>query len=893
MTGSQVYLKSCHLLSSISQTSSFILASVFEIRKLKGDKPVKNKQTFRGILNFAFSIVFAFGLFAGINAATLSPALQGQMNGLANNASVGVVIISFNTSDGLSTANLNTLRAVGLTSGVTFQKLGMVGAVLTAGQVRTLAANPSVKSIWSNDRLQYFMNAARMVTGVDKIRSDPAFTLRNGGMPVSGNGDFSVLVIDTGIDTTHGDLPMGTKVIQNTQRVVSTEAGNTGITVGGVPLNGFTPSLSIENVPNNDNVGHGTHCAGIVGGLGSRSGGTYAGVAPGVKIVGSGGGAVILVLDALAGWEYGLSHQDQYRIRVITNSYGPLGGGQFNPDEPLMVAAKNAYDHNMTVLFAGGNDGSAKNTLSPYAQAPWVIGVAAGTKDGMLAGFSSRGLPREERLNDNNAFNDNEAPTITAPGNGRFFESSLARYGFTTDIVSVRASTNLTANGLDADAELPVGMIPFYTQISGTSMATPFTAGIVALMLDADPTLNPDEIKQILTDTATKMPGYADFEVGAGYVNAYAAVDKVYNRGKNFHNFSETAFNTQFGEERPAAQPFHIDYDPSVSGAGSANSRNFTVDPDMSVLDVWAQVDTVIEAGTGNFVGVRIYDPNGVAYGATSIPTPVIGTDIRETTVQNPVPGIWRMEVRGASGLAAAPVSSPRQIASPGPVEANVTQVKYILPIIPDIQNHPQQAQIEFALKNRLIDTYADGTFRPDSIVTREDLARSLVLNTPMRQSIATTPKFSDVSGDLARIAEAVTAKGSTLRDYNFVPFGMMSFSGNLFSPTGSVNRLDFAVALVRALGHDAEAMALAGSTVTSGGTPLSDNAQIPSNLRGYVQIAINDGMFEAFPAEIRLIGPGQYQAIPGPRFEPATTVNRAKLAVKLGAFRQLFTTGG
>src|SRR5205085_6311860 len=118
-------------------------------------------------------------------------------------------------------------------------------------------------------------------------RGDSQFTFRNGGFPVTGNGDFSVFVIDSGIDATGADLPLGTKIIQNTQRVVSTDAGNTGITVGGVPLNGFTPSLSIENVPNTDNVGHGTHCAGNIGGLGSRSGGVYSGVAPGVKIVGS------------------------------------------------------------------------------------------------------------------------------------------------------------------------------------------------------------------------------------------------------------------------------------------------------------------------------------------------------------------------------------------------------------------------------------------------------------------------------------------------------------------------------------------------------------------------------------------------------------------------------
>ncbi|MCV5948252.1 S8 family serine peptidase, partial [Escherichia coli] len=123
---------------------------------------------------------------------------------------------------------------------------------------------------------------------------------------------------------------------------------------------------------------------------------------------------------------------------------------------------------------------------------------------------------------------DFDAPTITAPGTGRIFASNAGR--FTTDIVSVRSASNLTANGTTDDTELPPYAIPFYTQISGTSMATPFVAGVVALMLDADPTLTPDEIKQILVDTASRMPGRADYEVGAGYVNAYAAVDKVFNR---------------------------------------------------------------------------------------------------------------------------------------------------------------------------------------------------------------------------------------------------------------------------------------------------------------------------------------------------------------------------
>jgi serine protease AprX len=121
----------------------------------------------------------------------------------------------------------------------------------------------------------------------------------------------------------------------------------------------------------------------------------------------------------------------------------------------------------------------------------------------------------------------------------------------------------------------------------------------------------------------------------------------------------------------------------------------------------------------------------------------------------------------------------------------------------------------------------------------------------------------------------------------------MMTATGSTFNPTGSVNRLDLAVALVRALGHDREARGLANAPVTYNGTALSDSAQIPGALRGYVQVALNIGLFEAFPAEVVQTGPGQFEARPGPRFEPNTNVSRATLAGKLNHYRQLFTTGG
>jgi len=818
---------------------------------------------------------------AQTHTAALSKALRSRLMRLSNDADAGMVIVAFNTSNGLQQSHLDVLRGVGITGGQTFPSLGMVAQPMTIGQVRALSTNPAVRSLWSNDRLIYYMHQARVLGGVQRLQSESAFNVRNGGMPVSGSGDFSVLVIDSGIDATHGDLPFGSKVVQNVHPVVA--AGT---------VEGFTPNITIENLQNTDeSVGHGTHCAGIVGGTGMRSGGLYTGVAPGAKLIGAGLGAGIAVLNAIGAWEWGIANQFRYNIRVVTNSYGPLGGGEYDPDHPFMIASKIMYERSASILFAAGNDGSAKDTLSPYAQAPWVIGVAAGTKEGTLADFSSRGTPKAVRLSDSNPSNDNDAPTITAPGTGRAFESDASR--FTTDIVSVRATSNLSANGTTADTELPPGMIPFYTQISGTSMATPYTAGVVALMLDADPTLTPDEIKQILTDTASKMPGYEDYEVGSGFINAYAAVDKVFNRSRAYRSIQEPTFNAVFSEVRPPQQSFHIDYDPSVSGSGSTNSTTFSVEPGISVLDISATVDTLAEEGTGNLVGIRAYDPSGQAYGATSIPIPVIGTSKREITVSNPPPGTWRLEVRGASGLTAVPVGAPTQIAVPGPVDGVINQVKFILPVIADIDGHPNQAAIETAVRNRVIDIYADGTFRPNAIVTREDLARSLLLNTSLRQSLAATPKFADVSGDLVGISEAVTAKGSTLRDFDFVPNGMISFSGNSFNPAGSVNRLDLAVALVKALGHDAEARALANSTVTSGGTALTDNAQIPGALRGYVQIAINKGLFEAFPAEVRQIAPGQFIVVPGPRFEPATTISRATLAVKLNTYRSLFTTGG
>lgn len=90
-----------------------------------------------------------------------------------------------------------------------------------------------------------------------RLRADKDVTARNGGTPVSGRG-IGVLINDSGVDGTHDDIKLGTHLVQNT--LGSTNLHN---------LNAMLPVTYIEGVPNTDNnSGHGTHCAGTVGGNG-------------------------------------------------------------------------------------------------------------------------------------------------------------------------------------------------------------------------------------------------------------------------------------------------------------------------------------------------------------------------------------------------------------------------------------------------------------------------------------------------------------------------------------------------------------------------------------------------------------------------------------------------
>lgn len=376
-----------------------------------------------------------------------------------------------------SDTDVQKLKDLGLKT-VTFKHLPVVAVQGTKEAIQQTFSLNGLLSVYSNKQLTYLLKDSAPLIGADKVWNDLGYT---------GKG-VTVAVIDSGIDGTHPDLAYGSKVIQNVKFLV----GN--LIFDGQPL-------YLENVPNTDtSSGHGTHVSGIIAGTGAASQGTYKGMAPDAKLVGLGTGESIFVLWALEAFDYIIDHKDQYNTKVISNSWGTTG--KFSDKDPINVASKAAHDAGMTVVFAAGNDGPNANTLNPYSVAPWVIGVAAGTKDKQLADFSSRGIDGDPLYH----------PTITAPG---------------VDIVSTRATTGTTMNGLDATKDatyIRPQYLPFYTTASGTSMATPHISGVAALLLEANPQLQPDDIKNILVQTADPMPAHKQFEVGAGYVNAYQAV---------------------------------------------------------------------------------------------------------------------------------------------------------------------------------------------------------------------------------------------------------------------------------------------------------------------------------------------------------------------------------
>lgn len=279
-----------------------------------------------------------------------------------------------------------------------------------------------------------------------------------------------------------------------------------GLLTPGKIVNG--PDLSFESQSdtyrNLDTYGHGTHMAGIIAGKDS-AGTAFRGVAPGAHIVNlkvatREGAADVSQVIAAIDWAVQHRNDPGMNIRVISLSYG-TDGLQDRRSDPLSAAVEAAWRNGIVVVVAGGNDGTDRPALVNPAFNPFVLAVGAddlagtvGASDDRVAPFSSRG--------------------------------STSRY---VDVIAPGVSiASLRDPGSTIDDAHPTAVVnDRFFRGSGTSQAAAVTAGAVALLLDARPTLNPDQVKALLKATATKVATTEVRAAGAGRINVDLAARTV------------------------------------------------------------------------------------------------------------------------------------------------------------------------------------------------------------------------------------------------------------------------------------------------------------------------------------------------------------------------------
>lgn len=349
------------------------------------------------------------------------------------------------------------------------QILSSFYGTLTPQMIRQLTERQEVERIYYDREVQAFLDIAAKSTGARDLQ------LKEG---LTGKG-VTIAILDTGIYP-HDDLTKPNSRIK-----------------------GFIDLVEDKKEPYDDQ-GHGTHCAGDAAGNGTQSEGLYAGAAPGADIVGvkvldfSGGGRLSTVI---RGIEWCIENKDKYGIKVISLSLGSPALESYR-DDPLAQAAEKAWHKGIVVCAAAGNDGPNRGTISTPGNHPLIITVGAADdrntvsrEDDVKAPFSSIG-PTPDGL---------VKPDIYAPG---------------TDIISLNAPDSELEKML---SESRVG--EYYIRMSGTSMATPFCAGVASLLLEANPYLSPNDIKCILMSTASifgnEQAGYIDVQKAIALAKQY------------------------------------------------------------------------------------------------------------------------------------------------------------------------------------------------------------------------------------------------------------------------------------------------------------------------------------------------------------------------------------
>ena len=368
-----------------------------------------------------------------------------------------------------------------------FRLIPAFSATLNKGQITAMSNRPELVRITQQAVYSVSNNTANADFGTAGARSDYG---------VDGTG-VGICIIDTGIDPGHEQFDDPGKIA------------------------GWFDAISAIGTPY-DNHGHGTHVAGTAAGSGTggANAAVYSGVAPGATLyiakgLNANGLSVGESVEISVDW-----CADQAGVDIISMSLSD----DFPSDglDPLSLIVNAAVDAGKIVVAAAGNDGDDFNAVSAPGAAEKAIAVAA------VAEWS--GTPGA----DNHSMGVHLAP----------FSSRGPTLAPTSFIKPDIAAPGMTVTSTDA------GTTSGYDEKTGTSMATPFVAGSIALMLDADPTLTYGGVTAILASTAVdRGPAGKDNDWGWGLLDGLAAVAEA----SSDTTYTPTAFPTYTSVAGPVA----------------------------------------------------------------------------------------------------------------------------------------------------------------------------------------------------------------------------------------------------------------------------------------------------------------------------------------------------